>query len=96
MAVVIRLRKQGKRNRQSFRLVVTDKRERRDGKYIEQVGFYDPHVDGDNFRLDENKISYWLEKGAILSDKAKVLVRKKAPSLIPAKKKKKVKKGEKA
>ena len=83
MAVVIRLRQQGKTNRRSFRLVATDVKGPRDGKYLEKLGWYDPHIAGDDsVILLPERIEYWLEKGAILSDKAKALVKRKAPEVI--------------
>jgi small subunit ribosomal protein S16 len=83
MAVVIRLRQQGKKNRRFFRLVVADERSPRDGKYIEELGWYDPHCSGENFlSIDEKKVKHWLGKGALISERAKALVRKKAPEII--------------
>jgi small subunit ribosomal protein S16 len=83
MAVVIRLRQQGKTNRRFFRLVVTDERSPRDGKYIEKLGWYDPHRSDDKFlSIDEKRVEYWLQKGALISDKARALVKKKAPEVI--------------
>lgn len=81
MALVIRLRQQGKNSRRSFRLVVANTRSPRDGKYIEKLGFYDPHIDG-ALDLDSERIKYWLEQGALISERAKILVSKQAPDVI--------------
>ena len=81
MAAVIRLRREGTKNRPYYRIVVTDKRARRDGAYIEQLGVYDPLVEGDNFQLDLAKAEEWLGQGAQPSDKVANLIkyaRKKA------------------
>ena len=81
MAAVIRLRREGTKNRPYYRIVVTDKRARRDGAYIEQLGVYDPLVEGDNFKLDLAKAEEWLGQGAQPSDKVANLIkyaRKKA------------------
>lgn len=81
MAAVIRLRREGTKNRPYYRIVVTDKRARRDGAYIEQLGVYDPLVEGDNFKLDLAKAEAWLGEGAQPSDKVANLIkfaRKKA------------------
>lgn len=81
MAAVIRLRREGTKNRPYYRIVVTDKRARRDGAYIEQIGVYDPLVEGDNFKLDLAKAESWLGQGAQASDKVANLIkfaRKKA------------------
>lgn len=81
MAVVIRLRQQGKTNRRSFRLVVTDVKSPRDGKYLEKLGWYDPHVE-DCLEINEDRVDYWLSKGALISEKAKALLKKKAPEVV--------------
>ena len=81
MALVIRLRQQGKTNRRSFRLIVTDTRSPRDGKYLEKLGSYDPHIE-EALTVDSERIQYWLDNGALISEKAKALVSKKAPEVI--------------
>lgn len=82
MALVIRLRQQGKNNRRSFRLVVTDTRSPRDGKYVEKLGFYDPLVAENNFKANAERILFWLDKGALCSERAKALIKKVAPEVI--------------
>jgi small subunit ribosomal protein S16 len=83
MGLVIRLRQQGRKNRQSYRLVVADIRFPRDGKYIEKLGFYDPFMPGEkNYSVDKEKILKWINRGAKLSDRAKVLVKKAEPDMI--------------
>ena len=95
MALIIRLRQQGKRNRRSYRLVVTDVRSPRDGKYVEKLGFYDPHFDS-AIEVNSERVQYWLEHGAIISDKAKALVARKAPEVIKCFNDRKVAKKKKA
>ncbi|KPK33167.1 MAG: hypothetical protein AMS24_01990 [Chlamydiae bacterium SM23_39] len=93
MALIIRLRQQGKTNQRSFRLVVTDSRNPRDGKYIEKLGFYDPKGKEENcLVIDEKKVEHWLNKGALISEKALSLVKKKAPEIVKKYKEKKLKK----
>lgn len=82
MAVKIRMRQQGRKNRQTFRLVVTDIRNPRDGKYVETLGSYDPHRKENNFTLNSERLVYWLSKGAVLSDRAETMVKKVAPHVI--------------
>lgn len=82
MALVIRMRQQGRKNRQTFRLVVTDKRNPRDGKYLETVGSYDPHRAQNNLQINTERLSYWLSKGAQISETAQKLVKKVAPAII--------------
>ena len=84
MAVKIRLRQQGRKNRQTFRLVVTDIRNPRDGKYLETLGSYDPHSAKLNLQLNKERLNYWLSKGAELSPSAERLVNGVAPEVIKA------------
>jgi len=86
MALTIRLRRMGRTNRKTFRLVVIDKRNPRDGKYIEMVGWYNPHEEGEkNLFVKSERVQFWLQNGAILSDKVKALVKKAAPEVIKSK-----------
>ena len=82
MAVKIRMRQQGRKNRQTFRLVVTDIRNPRDGKYVETVGSYDPHKKQNNLTVNTERLNYWLSKGAELSESAERLVKGVAPEVI--------------
>ncbi len=82
MALVIRMRQQGRKNRQTFRLVVTDKRNPRDGKYLESLGSYDPHRAQNNLQVNAERLSYWMSKGAQISDSAQKLVKGVAPEII--------------
>lgn len=75
MAVAIRLRREGNKNRPFFRIVVTDSRARRDGNFIEQIGSYDPLVEGKNFTIDLEKVDKWVGNGAQPSDKVKNLIK---------------------
>jgi len=83
MALVIRLRQQGRTNRQSYRLVVANKRSPRDGKYVEKLGWYDPFAKEEkSLSIKEDKLFYWLDRGAILSEKARSLVMKTFPDQL--------------
>jgi small subunit ribosomal protein S16 len=82
MAVKIRMRQQGRKNRQTFRLVVTDIRNPRDGKYVETLGSYDPHRKENNLTVDSARLGYWISQGAILSERAEKLVQSVAPDVI--------------
>jgi len=84
MAVKIRLRQQGRKNRQTFRLVVTDIRNPRDGKYLETLGSYDPHNAKLNLQLNTERLNYWLSKGAELTQSAEKLVKGVAPEVVKA------------
>jgi len=76
MAVAIRLRREGALNRPYFKVVVTDKRSPRDGKFIEIVGTYDPKKRGMNSTLKLERIEYWISKGAQPSDTVRSLIKK--------------------
>lgn len=95
MALKIRLRQQGRTNRLTYRLVVADSRLPRDGKYLEKLGHYDPHLEGDkDATIAEDRIQYWLDQGAELSEKAQALIARKAPGVMKALIEKKEKKKE--
>ncbi len=84
MALKIRLRQQGRRNRAFYRLVVTNSRSPRDGKYVEALGWYNPVEEDDNKKLaiKVDRIQHWLNVGAQLTENAQNLVRKSAPQII--------------
>ena len=89
MALSMRMRQQGRKNRRMFRFVVADSRSPRDGKYIDCVGHYDPHAE-DGMVVDREKIDMWLKKGVQPSDKMLSVIKKKCPEVLalsaPAKK----------
>lgn len=82
MALVIRMRQQGRKNRQTYRLVVTDSRNPRDGKYLESLGSYNPSLSTNNLTVNEERLGYWMDQGAQLSDRAKRLVKKTIPTVV--------------
>jgi small subunit ribosomal protein S16 len=70
MAVVLRLKRLGRRNRPFYRICVMDRHTRRDGRAIEELGFYDPinPEKGKHFELNEERARYWISQGAQPSD----------------------------
>src|SRR5436309_12450740 len=86
MAVAIRLRREGALNRPYFKVVVTDKRSPRDGKFIEIVGTYDPKKPGMNSTLKLDRIEHWISKGAQPSDTVRSLIKKTKNPEVAAKK----------
>jgi small subunit ribosomal protein S16 len=64
MAVRIRLSRHGAKKRPFYRIVVSDQRSPRDGKFIEQVGTYDPNAPSGGIKLDREKIDTWVKRGA--------------------------------
>ena len=76
MAVKIRLRRTGCNNCVSYRVVATDGRSPRDGKFLETLGWYDPKREGENYQLDVERVAYWQARGAQVSDTVASLVRR--------------------
>ena len=76
MAVSIRLRREGTTNRPYYKVVVTDSRSPRDGKFIEIIGTYDPKKQGHNSTLQMDRIEHWISKGAQPSDTVRSLIKK--------------------
>jgi small subunit ribosomal protein S16 len=72
--VVIRLSRQGRKNRPFYFIVVADKRARRDGRHIEKIGNYDPISKA--VTLDTQRVKYWLSVGAQASDTVQVIIKK--------------------
>ena len=86
MAMTIRFRQQGRRNRRFFRLVLTDSRSPREGRYIEALGWYNP-VEQDADRehsLNGARIGELLTQGALITPKAEALVKRAFPEVIRA------------
>jgi small subunit ribosomal protein S16 len=89
MALKIRLRRMGANNKPSFRVVVVDSRRPNQGRFIENLGWYDPKKKGMNFSLNMDRITHWQEKGAIVSDTVRSLLKKgrkaaKSAAPVPA------------
>ncbi|WP_231993590.1 30S ribosomal protein S16 [Pseudobythopirellula maris] len=78
MSVRIRMKKMGRSHRHFFRICAMDKRSPRDGKVLEELGTYDPHVGETDARasLNKERIDYWLSVGAQPSENVAVLIKK--------------------
>jgi small subunit ribosomal protein S16 len=76
MAVRIRMKRVGAKNAPVFRIVVADGRSPRDGKFIEEIGTYQPRKKSDNVRIDLDRVKYWLSKGAQPSDTVASFIKK--------------------
>jgi small subunit ribosomal protein S16 len=74
MAVKIRLTRLGKKKQPTYRVVVMDSRKARDGKYIEQLGFYDPRQDPSVIDIDNDRAVHWLTTGAQPTERAQKLL----------------------
>jgi len=68
MAVTIRLRRTGCTNTASYRVVATDSRAPRDGRFLEILGWYDPKREGENYKLDMDRVAFWQSQGAQTSE----------------------------
>ncbi|MBN1269375.1 MAG: 30S ribosomal protein S16 [Kiritimatiellae bacterium] len=95
MAVKIRLRRMGGNNQPFYRIVVTDMRRPNQGRYLENVGWYDPKLRKKiNFMLETERIAHWEQNGAQVSDTVRSLMRRakkygkseaeEAPAEVPA------------
>jgi small subunit ribosomal protein S16 len=82
MSVVIRMKRAGAKKRPFFRVVVADSRSPRDGRYIEQLGWYDPLTNPATFKIDATRLSKWIQRGARPSESVGVMVAKHAPDAL--------------
>ena len=80
----IRLRRTGKKHRPSYRLVVADKPNKRDGAFLETLGSYDPHADPPLVTVDAEKVKAWISKGAQPSEAAEKILRRAGVITTPA------------
>jgi small subunit ribosomal protein S16 len=93
MAVKVRLRRTGRKNRPYYRLVVADSRQPRDGRFIDSLGHYDPRKDPAEVEINEEKVMEWLGKGVQMSDTVRSILSREGilkrlhESRFPAKKK---------
>jgi small subunit ribosomal protein S16 len=86
MAVTIRLRREGARNRPYYKVVVADSRSPREGKFIEIIGTYDPKKPDHNSTLKLDRAEYWIARGAQPSDTVRSLIKKNKDPEAAAKK----------
>lgn len=74
--VSLRLTRKGSTDRPYYKIVAVDSRKRRDGRYIEQIGTYDPMIEGENYQLDLEKADKWLGFGAKASTTVASIIKK--------------------
>ena len=77
MAVKIRLRRMGAKKTPFYRIVVADSRYPRDGRFIEEIGYYNPLTEPKTFKVDEEKAKKWISNGAQPTDTVKALFKNK-------------------
>ena len=76
MAVKIRLRRMGAKKAPFYRVVVADSRYPRDGRFIEEIGYYNPMTNPADIKIDAEKAQKWIANGAQPTDTVKVLLKK--------------------
>ncbi len=74
--VKIRLRRMGAKKAPYYRIVVADSRSPRDGRFIEELGIYDPMADGEKIKVDLERAKYWIANGAQPTDTVRGLLKK--------------------
>ncbi|MDT7808377.1 MAG: small subunit ribosomal protein [Acidobacteriota bacterium] len=79
--LAIRLMRMGAKKSPSYRVVVKEKLSKRDGDYVENVGFYNPTREPAEIRLDMERVNYWMGRGAQPTDTVRQLIRRQAKSL---------------
>jgi small subunit ribosomal protein S16 len=84
MAVRIRMKRVGTKNAPYFRIVVADSRSPRDGKFIEEIGTYQPLKKGENYKVDLDRANYWISKGAQPSETVASFLKRLAKAATPA------------
>ena len=76
--LAIRLMRMGAKKSPSYRVVVKEKLSKRDGAYVENVGFYNPTRNPAEVRLDLERVNYWIERGAQPTDTVRDLIRQQS------------------
>jgi small subunit ribosomal protein S16 len=76
LSVKIRLKRMGSKKRPFYRIVATDSRNRRDGRFIETLGYYNPLTDPPDVKIDEELVLGWMRRGAVLTDNTESLLRR--------------------
>ena len=76
MAVKMRLRRMGAKKAPFYRVVVADSRFPRDGRFIEEIGYYDPTKEPPVIKIDADKVQQWISNGAQPTDTVKALLKK--------------------
>jgi len=74
----VKLSQVGKKRQFSFRIVIAEARGKRDGQYIEKIGFYDPHYQPPKFKIDQKRLKYWLGHGAQMTDGVRKIIQNHA------------------
>jgi small subunit ribosomal protein S16 len=84
MALVMRLRRHGGKKRPFFRIVVADSRSPRDGRFVDQIGTYDPAFDPPKVTIKKDEVDRWLRAGAKPSETVKKLIKRASGATVSA------------
>lgn len=84
MATVIRLQRGGRKKQPFYSIVVMDSRDRRDGAFIEKIGYFDPCKQPEVIKLDQDRARHWIARGAIPSERVASLLRVVEQGVAPA------------
>ena len=76
MSVKIRLKRMGMKKKPFYRVVVSDARSPRDGRFIEEIGYYDPMTKPAEIKVNNDRAQYWLSVGAQPTDTVRILLKK--------------------
>ena len=74
--VKIRLKRMGMKKKPFYRVVVADERSPRDGRFIEEIGYYDPMKEPSDIKIDKEKALDWMKKGAQPTDSVRILLKR--------------------
>jgi small subunit ribosomal protein S16 len=83
MGLVIRLRRHGAKKRPFYRIVVTDSRSPRDGRFVDQIGTYDPGFDPPKVTLKTEETQHWIKSGAQPSETVRKLIKQATTTTAP-------------
>ena len=78
--LAIRLRRAGSKNRPFFRVVVTESKSARDGRFVEVLGYYNPRTKPETVTVDRDRVAHWLKAGARPSDTVRTLIDRMPPA----------------
>tara|TARA_B100000959_G_scaffold287499_1_gene373028 strand:+ start:164531 stop:164767 length:237 start_codon:yes stop_codon:yes gene_type:complete len=76
VSVILRLTRRGAKKKPFYRIVATDSRKARDGKFLETLGRYNPHLSENQVSYKKERVDYWLSEGATVSDTVKSILKK--------------------
>jgi len=74
----IKLMRIGKKGSAHYKIIINEARSKRDGRFIESLGFYNPNTDPLTFKIDKKRLEYWIEKGAQPTDTVRKLIKSHA------------------